>query len=100
MLKCWQDRGLYDGPKNFNPIELFDKLTVANYSWDRLKSQVSQHAWVEPAALVKKLRERFSFLQELTTTEQELCDDRAKCKSAAHDELWEVCKKRFANNEK
>ena len=97
-MKCWEDRGLYDGPKNFDPLEFLAKIKVDNYRWDRLKLQVSQHAWIEPAVLVKSLRERFSFLGELTTSEQELCDDRAKRKSAVHDELWDGCKTRHQAN--
>jgi predicted nucleotidyltransferase component of viral defense system len=94
VMKCWQDRGLYDGPKNFDPIELLDKLKVDNYAWERLKSQVSQHAWIDPAVLVKSLRQRFSFIAALTQIEQVLCDDRARRKSAVHDELWTSCKSR------
>jgi predicted nucleotidyltransferase component of viral defense system len=66
VLKCWQDHGLYAGPKNFDPEELLGKLATENYNWGRLKAQVSKHAWIEPAMLVKKLRERFAFLNALT----------------------------------
>ena len=54
-MKCWEDRGLYDGPKNFDPLEFLAKIKVDNYRWDRLKLQVSQHAWIEPAVLVKEV---------------------------------------------
>jgi len=94
VLKCWQDRGLYDGPKNFDPLEFLDKLKVENYAWERLKSQVSQHAWVDPEVLVKSLRQRLSFISALTETERELCDDRGRRKSAVHDGIWNICKAR------
>jgi predicted nucleotidyltransferase component of viral defense system len=93
VMKCWQDRGLYDGPKNFDPNEFLDKLKVENYAWERLKLQVSQHAWIEPQVLVRGLRTRFSFLRTLTSIELELCDDRSRRKSVLHDDLWQSCKK-------
>lgn len=45
--------------------------------------------------LVKGLRERFSFLSELTEKETELCKDRWNKKRDLHNELWDGCKKVF-----
>jgi predicted nucleotidyltransferase component of viral defense system len=92
VMKCWQDRGLYDGPTNFDPVEFVEKLKVENYAWDRLKLQVSQHSWTDPAKLIKALRQRLSFLEHLSPLEQELCIDRSQRKSKLHNELWHNCK--------
>lgn len=94
VMKCWQDRGLYDGPTNFDPHEFLEKLKVENYEWDRLKLQVSQHSWIDPASLISALRQRLSFIEHLSELELELCSDRAQRKSALHDELWQSCKER------
>lgn len=98
VMKCWQDRGLYDGPKNFDPKEFLDNLKMENYAWDRLKLQVSPHSWVAPQTLIKALRQRFSFIEHLNQLEQELCDDRAQRKLTVHNELWESCKTKHNSN--
>lgn len=95
VLKCWQDRGMYNGPTNFEPAEFLGKLQIENYSWEKLKVQVADYAWIEPRELVKGLRERYSFLRELTEKETELCKDRWNKKRDLHDELWDGCKKAF-----
>lgn len=92
ILKCWQDRGIYDGPKNFDADEFFDKLNVENYSWDKLKLQVSDHAWIEPKKLLDEIRERYAFLNDISTEELELCKDKWKKSPALHDKLWHNCK--------
>jgi predicted nucleotidyltransferase component of viral defense system len=94
-LKCWQDRGTYTGPKNFDPQEFLAKLDVGNYAWERLKAQVSEHAWIEPVVLLKNIRERFSFLEGLAGEEQDLCNDRGKKQLTLHNNLWETCKQRY-----
>jgi predicted nucleotidyltransferase component of viral defense system len=88
VLKCWQDRGLYDGATNFDPIEFIAKLVPANYSWETLKDQVALHAWIEPPELLSKVRDRYSFLQEITEIEKELCRDRWQKRQDIHDALW------------
>lgn len=90
VLKCWQDRGLYDGPRNFDPRELLDKLKAGNYKWQRLQAQVSKHAWVDPPELLKFLTRRFGFLDRLTDAELQLSEDRAQKKLSLHDEVWNV----------
>jgi predicted nucleotidyltransferase component of viral defense system len=93
VLKCWQDRGMYAGPKNFDAEELLSKLQVDKYSWERLKSQVSSHAWIDPPILLQKIKTRYAFLRQLTKPELELCLDRGKKKNLLHDELWKNCRR-------
>lgn len=88
VLKCWQDRGLYSGPTNFDPVEFVAKLVPANYAWQGLKDQVAPHAWVEPAELLSKVRQRYSFLSAIENEEQELCRDRWQKRLDLHDCLW------------
>jgi predicted nucleotidyltransferase component of viral defense system len=88
VLKCWQDRGLYNGQTNFDPAEFLAKLVPANYAWETLKDQVAPHAWVEPAELLLKVRQRYAFLSELTEMEKELCRDRGQKRPDIHDALW------------
>ncbi|MBX9770020.1 MAG: nucleotidyl transferase AbiEii/AbiGii toxin family protein [Candidatus Obscuribacterales bacterium] len=88
VLKCWQDRGLYNGATNFDPAEFMAKLVPANYAWETLKDQVAPHAWVEPAELLSKVRDRYAFLLEITDTENELCRDRWQKRQDIHDALW------------
>lgn len=93
VLKCWQDRGMYAGPKNFDGEELLSKLQVDKYSWERLKPQVSPHAWIDPSILLQKIKTRYAFLRQLTKLELELCLDRGKKKNLLHDELWKNCQR-------
>jgi predicted nucleotidyltransferase component of viral defense system len=88
VLKCWQDRGLYNGVTNFDPLEFMTKLVPANYAWGSLKDQVATHAWVEPSELLSKVRQRYAFLSEITDTEKEMCRDRWQRRQDIHDELW------------
>jgi hypothetical protein len=88
VLKCWQDRGLYNGVTNFDPDEFMAKLVPVNYAWDALKDQVALHAWVEPAELLSQVRQRYAFLLEMTGTEKELCRDRWQKRQDIHDALW------------
>jgi predicted nucleotidyltransferase component of viral defense system len=88
VLKCWQDRGLYNGATNFDPVEFMAKLVPANYAWDALKDQVAPHAWVEPAELLLQVRQRYAFLLQITNTEKELCRDRWQKRQDIHDALW------------
>jgi len=88
VLKCWQDRGLYNGATNFDPVEFLAKLTPANYVWDGLKDQVAIHAWIKPAELLANVSQRYSFLSEITEPEKELCQDRWQKKQNLHDQLW------------
>lgn len=88
VLKCWQDRGLYNGTTNFDPAEFMAKLVPANYAWETLKDQVAPHAWVEPAELLSKVRDRYAFLLEITDKENELCRDRWQKRQDIHDALW------------
>lgn len=97
VLKCWQDRGLYDGPTNFDPAEFLGKLKTGNYNWERLRAQLSKHAWVDPPELLKYLVRRFAFLEPLTDSELELSADRAQRKTSLHDELWHESKTRFGS---
>jgi predicted nucleotidyltransferase component of viral defense system len=93
VLKCWQDRGLYDGPLNFDGEEFAEKLNVANYAWDKLKLQVADHCWVQPDALIKGLRSRYSFMSQLSETEKSLCTDRYKKLQTIHDQIWDEAKR-------
>lgn len=92
ILKCWQDRGLYTGQHNFNSEEFFGKLRADAFNWDILKAQVAKHAWVDPKKLVDAVRERYSFLSELSETELALCLDRGQKRQDLHDQLWQLCK--------
>ena len=84
---------MYAGPRNFDAEELLTKLQVDKYSWERLKPQVSPHAWIEPSTLLRKIKTRYAFLQQLTKLELELCVDRGKKKNLLHDELWKNCQR-------
>ncbi|MBX9878963.1 MAG: nucleotidyl transferase AbiEii/AbiGii toxin family protein [Candidatus Obscuribacterales bacterium] len=88
VLKCWQDRGLYSGPTNFDPVEFFTKLQPTTYNWEPLKHQVAPHAWVEPAKLLQTITQRYGFLSTLTDEEQQLCLDRWQKRQDLHDSLW------------
>jgi len=92
ILKCWQNRGLYTGPHNFNSEEFFAKLTAEAYNWDVLKAQVAKHAWVEPKQLVESVRQRYAFLSNLSEIELALCADRGQKRQDLHDDLWQSCK--------
>lgn len=88
VLKCWQDRGLYNGATNFDPAEFLAKLIPSNYAWDALKDQVAPHAWMEPAQLLANVRQRYEFLSGITEQEQVLCHDRWQKNQKLHDVLW------------
>jgi hypothetical protein len=88
VFKFWQDRGLYNGATNFDPVEFRAKLVPANYAWETLKDQVAPHAWVEPAELLSKVGQRFAFLSEINDTEKQLCRDRWQKRQDIHDALW------------
>ncbi|MCB9469962.1 MAG: nucleotidyl transferase AbiEii/AbiGii toxin family protein [Candidatus Obscuribacterales bacterium] len=92
VLKCWQDRGTYDGPSNFNADELLGKLRLENYPWERLRAQVSNHAWIEPGRLLDSLRNRYNFITDLGEQELVLCNDRGQSQQPLHDNLWEECR--------
>ncbi len=92
VLKCWEDRGLYTGKRNFDPVEFFDKLQSESYAWNKLKDQIPNHAWVEPKELIVSVKNRFEFLSDLNSAEIELCNDRAQKKIDIHDGIWDVCK--------
>lgn len=88
VLKCWQDRGLYNGATNFDPVEFFANLVPGNYAWETLKDQVAHHAWVEPQKLLSEVRQRYAFLSEISDAEKELCKDRWRKRQELHDTLW------------
>lgn len=92
ILKCWQDRGLYTGQRNFDPDEFFGKLRADSYNWDILKNQVAKHAWVEPRKLIETVRERYAFMSKLSESELELCSDRGQKRHDLHEELWNSCR--------
>ena len=91
-LKCWQDRGTYDGPTNFDANELLEKFHSNNYRWGGLRAQVSNHAWVEPATLLRGLKDCYDFIQNLTEDEINLCTDKWQNQPQLHDQIWHECR--------
>jgi len=89
VLKCWQDRGAYDGPTNFDPEAFLAKLDRNHYAWERLDNQLAPRDRIEPKKLLTAVKNRFGFLAGVTEQERELCQDRRQQRLSTHDAIWE-----------
>lgn len=97
VLKCWQDRGTYDGPTNFDPEAFLAKLDRNPYAWERLDNQVAARDRIDPRELLTKVKNRFGFLAGVIDQERELCLDRRQQRLTTHDAIWEALKRRHAD---
>ncbi len=72
VLKCWTDRR-----HSFDPVRFLQSVLPGNFRWDDVQRLIPRGGDADPAAICRRVRERFAFLSNCSGQESQLLADYA-----------------------